>query len=284
MSAPATDGDYVSEQLQPSLKDLLLGVDVSQAKVKELQSQQEQLNALLQQINVASHLLHVGHPHTTASQGAALVSCKVTVQSDVGYHAVDYHLVVLVTNHSSVALTNSWSLVATLLEVDCPDNLPAPKTHTSLQTMTPSSHTLKLSQGLGAGQMVHFRIPMPYSATCPGLSVNISLMLHIPESLQGNMKDLEALPGCLVIPLAATVVDVFHFLHLKQPGCVLPQAADPVSSLEDRVAELGHSHQNGRRTELSQSYSMSHCVAGNMSQRMCIDKNELFFIPSLTEQ
>lgn len=273
ISTPATDNDCATGQLQPSLKDLLLGVEVNQAKVSELKSQQQQLNAFLQQINMASYLLHFCHPHTTTNQDAAPISCKVIVQSEVGYHAVDYHVVVHVTNHSAVALTKTWSLVATLFEVNgtgTGGRQSKSKPHVSAQKTPPSSHTLRLSHGLGAGQIVHFKIPVTYSPTCSGLNVNVSLMLHMPELLLGESKHSEASPSCLIIPLSATVVDVFHFLHLRQPGCVLPHAPDPASAIEKRVARLGHSDQSNSHAEKrgaekqqsSHSYSVSVDVAG----------------------
>ena len=265
ISASTTDSDCATKHLQTSLKDLLLGVDINQAKVNKLKSKHEQLNALLQQIHVASCLLHFCHPQTTANQDTAPISCNVTLQSEVNYFAVDYHVVVQVTNHSTVALTKTWSLVATLFEMDGSGSLLPQEMHLSLRKMPPSSHAFRLSQGLAAGQTLHFKVPVTYLPTCSGMRVQISLMLHNPELLQGEMKHSAVSPNCLVIPLAETVVDVIHFLHMRQPGCVLPQTGDPVSSLEEKVAELRCSHQNKRR-ELSQSYSVSEAVAGKICE------------------
>ncbi|KAK7107284.1 uncharacterized protein [Littorina saxatilis] len=257
-SVQATEDNKGSTGLhQPSLKELLLGVDVNQAKVTDLKTRQQEMNAFLQQLNLASHMLNFHHPHANTSGEAAPISSKVSIQSEVGYHAVEYHVAVKVTNQSGVALTEDWSLVATLCEVN---GVRSSESQCPQHNEPPSSHAMKLSNGLEAGHTVYFKIPVQYSPSSPGLQVNVSLVLLSAQSLHAQSGKSEALQSGLVVPLRETMVDLFHFLHLRQPGFVLPQVADPVCVIRQTVAELKGS---GRRTtdaekKLSgQSYSIS---------------------------
>ena len=259
----STPTDIITRPLQTSLKDLLLGVDIHQTRLNQLKAQQEQCNSTLQQINLASLLLHASGMQPTC-QVPPPISCEVTVQSDVNYHAVEFTIVIQATNRCGVALSKDWSLVASLCAVD--SNSAAPEAE--LRQASSSSHILTLSRGLEAGRSVDMKIPIAYSRTCCGVIVNVSLTLHIPEALR---DETEKIGKGLDIPLSQTVVDVVHFLFLKQPGQFLPRYDDPVTFLEKQMREMRHLHNKEvEQKQIGQIYSVSLKFTGEYETKFTI--------------
>ncbi|XP_076466678.1 uncharacterized protein LOC143297949 [Babylonia areolata] len=266
-SAPSTcDRGNTKATQQPSLKDLLLGVDISQAALNELKATQMQYNAFLQQMNAAAYLLHQ-NSHTNALRGqkAAPISCKVTIQSDIGYHEVEYYLLLEVTNHSSVTLTRDWSVVAILHDVN---GSHASKPAECGERELPSSHSFPLSQDLSAERQIDLRIPVTYSPISCGVQVSVSLVLQFPEHLRKETSGRDLFGESVFVPLTESVVDVFHFLYLKQAGCTAPLWTDPQTCVERRVGELkrgagwGQSTwQSERKKSAGQIYSISQLVS-----------------------
>ncbi|KAL8573477.1 hypothetical protein ACOMHN_047748 [Nucella lapillus] len=268
-SEPAPEGarDHsLAPTSQPSLRDLLLGVDVSQASLDQLKDTHLHYNAFLQQMNVAAYLLHQSqHLRGMGPEYEAHVSCKISVQSEVTYHAAKYFLLVEVTNGSSVALTKDWSLVVIQREMSAEHD---PKL-TEHDKKEPSvTYSSPLFHELGPGRQTDFRIPVSYSPTSCGVKVDASLVLNIPENLRADLSAQHASRDCLFVPMAACVVDVFHFLHLKQTGsAVLSPCEDPQTCLERKVAELKRCGQSKRQLVEKPPSGQMFCISEYVSAR-----------------
>ncbi|KAK7476207.1 hypothetical protein BaRGS_00032561 [Batillaria attramentaria] len=226
--------------MQSSLKELLVSVDVNSHKMKQLKSSHQQLNTFIQQMNIASHLLHFHRPGKDAGQNPAPVICQTSLKSDVGYHTTQHSVEVRVTNQSPVSLTNDWSIVATLHKSGAYSG-PDEEVFSVSSEASPSSHTMPLSHGLVSGGDVSFTIPVSYNPSSPGTDVAVCLVLQYPRWLRNETPAVETSSSCVFVPISFSTIDVLHFLQVRQPGSValnVPMVSSHKLTVESMVAQL----------------------------------------------
>lgn len=255
------DGNGVaSSDVQLSLQELLVSIDINSTKMGQLQARHGRLNAFLQQMNVASCLLLYHHHAGAISKDQPPVSCQVNVQSQVEYHCIQHFVVVRLVNNSLAALTSEWSVTVVMQEC-YGDNHLFSSNSPSKEVFPSSSHTFALYRGLSSGQQASFRIPVSYLTFSTQLMVQVMMSLRFLKEMSNekSMKPYE----CLFIPVQVTILDVFDFLQEKETDSTVSFSARTLM-VDDYIDGLQHGRKFSAENKVNfaeaQSYTISEAV------------------------
>lgn len=228
------------EHLQTTLQELLISVGANSSQSEQLRCGHQRLNAFLQQLNIASLLLHFHQPVQVSSLGNPPVTCHISVHSEAEYHGIEHVVIVRVINCSDVPLTNDWCIHVKSKDIE--DIWDSEECLAAAAEEPIDSYTFSLSHGLKAGQSISFRLPFQYRQGFTAIRFDVSLGFMLPQWFQTS----DTLSKCIFVPLDGMHIDILHFLHIRKPGSASLAAgrhssASPLLAVEEMVISLSSS-------------------------------------------
>ncbi|XP_041354246.1 uncharacterized protein LOC121372058 isoform X2 [Gigantopelta aegis] len=180
-----------------NIKELLLGLDYNSKRQECIQNQQDHLNMVLQQINMASELA------SEMNHTSRLIKSQCRVESLKNGYSREHHLSVSLTNQSSFTLSPDWNLHILFTLND------------KLETKT-ESHDFILSSGLKGKSDFQVTIPLSEPFTLSArFTVTVFLVLNLCKN---SLTVSSTTPPSLPLFLESHSIDALFYIE-DGPGC-----------------------------------------------------------------